>query len=327
MSILRIAKLQGITQSNFEIIVPVSHKLIILGTLRADTILSSNGNVIWNPDANGNISIAGNLSSTNGTISASIITATGRVVLPNWTTATRPSTSLTNGIIGYNTTTSTVEVYNSTTGWSNISGSSGTSSVGTQSSPAVSGMAVRNAGLPSGLYWIQPSGQSSYQMYVDNTRNGGGWVLCSTVRTTTCQEHITNSFLRINGNIGPRTGDSSTTQMSQGWIQALRNGSTYTGSTAYCLEALNFNKTMFVSTSATVDLVSSASNNDPRTNVTLTYEGALSNRDPNTGTRGFGDHHTSGGTFFAWGRHPEDGGNCGFREDSLGASNGYLWVK
>ena len=35
----------------------------------------------------------------------------------------------------------------------------------------------------------------------------------------------------------------------------------------------------------------------------------------------------SGGTYFAYGRHPESGGNCGFRSDSNGASNGYLWVK
>jgi hypothetical protein len=115
--------------------------------------------------------------------------------------------------------------------------------------------------------------------------------------------------------------------MADAWMNALRSGSTYTGTTSYWLEALGFNKSMFVSSAATVDLVSSASNQDARTNVTLTYEGGISNRDPNTGTRGFGDHHTSGGTFFAWGRHPEDGNNCGFREDSLGASNGYLWIK
>ena len=327
MSILKIAKLQGITQTNFEITIPSQHKLIILGTIKTDTIQNTSGFSIWNPDPSGNISVAGNITSVSGAISAGIITSTGRVNLPVWTTATRPTASLVTGVIGYNSTTATIEVYNTSSGWSSVSAGSSGSTVGTQASPAISGMAVRNAGLPSGLYWIQPSGQTSYQMYVDNNRNGGGWVLCATVRTATCQDHITTGSQRIVGNIGPRSGDSSTSKMADSWIQALRNGSTYTGTTAYWMEALNFNKNMFISSSATVDLESAASNNDPRTNVTLTYEGALSNRDPNTGTRGFGDHHTSGGTYFAWGRHPEQGGQCGFREDNLGASNGYLWVK
>lgn len=325
MSTLRVAKLQGISNTNFEITVPSNHKLIVLGTLRADTIQSSSGTPIWNPDSAGNISISGNITTTNGTISASVVTATGRVQLPVWTTGTRPTVGLVNGVIGYNSANSQIEVYNTSTGWTSVA--SGGTTVGTQSNPASSGMVVRNAGLPSGLYWIQPSGQTAYQMYVDNNRNGGGWVLCATVRTSTCQEHITNNSVRIAGTLGPRSGDSSTTKMADSWINALRSSSTYTGSTAYWLEALNFNKNMFVSSSATVDLLNSANGQDARTQVTLSYEGGLSNRDPNTGTRGFGDHHTSGGTFFAWGRHPEDGNNCGFREDSLGASNGYLWVK
>lgn len=324
MSVLRVAKIQGITQTNFEITVPSTHKLIILGTLRANSIQNTSGVTIWNPDVNGNISISGNITSTNGSISANVMTATGRVNLPTWTTGTRPTTSLVNGIIGYNATTGQLEVY-SNGSW--VSVAAGGSTVGTQANPAASGMVIKNAGLPSGLYWIQPSGQTAYQMYVDNNRNGGGWVLCATVRTSTCQEHINNSAVRISGTTGPRSGDSSTSKMADSWINALRSSSTYTGSTAYWLEALNFNKSMFVDRNASVDLVSSASSQNERTRVTLTYEGGLDDRGPNTGTRGFGDHHTSGGTYFAWGRHPEDGGNCGFREDNLGASNGYLWVK
>ena len=138
---------------------------------------------------------------------------------------------------------------------------------------------------------------------------------------------MTTSSVRISGSTGPRWNNSSTTKMADSWIQALRNASTYSGSTAYWLEAVDFNKDMFVDTSATVHLEQSASNNNPRTRVSTSYEGGLSDRNPNTGTRGFGDHHTSGGTYFAWGRHPESGNNCGFREDSLGASDGFLWVK
>ena len=274
-----------------------------------------------------NVSI-NNITDANYKLTVDSIKST-RLTLPRWDNDSLRPSNPEAGTIGYNNSIKATEVYTGTE-WIVFGGGPvpDLSAIGlSPGNPATSGMQLLNAGAASGLYWIQPSGQSSYQMYVDNTRNGGGWVLCSNVRTSTCQEHITNSFVRITGTDGPRTTNTSTTQMSQGWIQALRTGSTYTGSTAYWLEALNFNKNMFVSTSATVDLVSSASSNDPRTNVTLTYEGALSNRDPNTGTRGFGDHHTSGGTYFAWGRHPEEGNNCGFREDGLGASNGYLWVK
>jgi len=322
MSSLKLVKLQGISQLNNEITVPATHRLIVPGTLIANTIESSNGTSIWSSDAPGNISMGGNLSVT-GSINCVNLSASSKLNLPIWTTATRPTTNLSVGRVGYNTTTSSIDIWTGTT-WKN---SSSAPTVGTQSNPATSGMAIRNANLPSGLYWIQPSGQIAYEMYVDNDRNGGGWVLCANVRTSTCQEHINNSSVRISGSTGPRTQDTSTSKMTDAWMNALRSGSTYTGTTSYWLEALSFNKSMFVSSAATVDLVNSASNQDARTNVTLTYEGSISNRDPNTGTRGFGDHHTSGGTFFAWGRHPEDGNNCGFREDSLGASNGYLWIK
>lgn len=43
----------------------------------------------------------------------------------------------------------------------------------------VSGKAVRDAGLPSGVYKIKPEGYTgkSIECYVDNTTDGGGWVL------------------------------------------------------------------------------------------------------------------------------------------------------
>ena len=139
---------------------------------------------------------------------------------------------------------------------------------------------------------------------------------------------MTNSAVNISGTTGPRTNNTSTTKMADSWIQALRNGSSYTGTTAYWMHALDFGpKNVFISSIATVDLLSSASNDNPRTRISTTYQGSLSDRGPNSGTRGFGDHHTSGGTYFAYGRHPESGNNCGFRSDSNGASNGYLWVK
>tara|TARA_R100000458_G_C8275673_1_gene250801 strand:+ start:198 stop:1103 length:906 start_codon:yes stop_codon:yes gene_type:complete len=192
---------------------------------------------------------------------------------------------------------------------------------------AKSGMEILESGQPSGLYWISPGNAGAWEMYVDNSRNSGGWVLVATVRTSTCQDHMNNGSVRVSGTTGPRLTDSSTYKMADSWMNALVAESTYTGSTRYWMEATGFNKNVFIDSNATVDLLSSASNQNERTRITLTYEGGISDRGPNTGTRGFGDHHTSGGTYFAWGRHPEQGSNCGFREDSLGASNGYLWIK
>ena len=247
-----------------------------------------------------------------------------RMTIPQGTTAQRPSSPQAGHIrINTDADKNYVEIYDGTT-WYRASGTSA-GTVGTQASPVTN--TGQLAGQPSGLYWIQPPGQTSYEMYVDMTRNGGGWVLCAHVRTSTCQDHMTNNSVRISGTTGPRTPDTSTTKMADAWIQALVNGSSYNGSTRYWMEATGFNKDVFIDSTATVDLLASASNNNPRTRVSNQYQGSLSDRGPNTGTRGFGDHHTSGGTYFAWGRHPESGNNCGFREDSLGASNGYLWVK
>ena len=246
----------------------------------------------------------------------------GRFTLPVGTTAERPS-SPTAGHMRYNTTLSYVEVYNGSAWYRASSGILGT--VGTEGSPATSSSQL--AGLPSGLYWFQPSGQTKYQMYVDNTRNGGGWVMMAHVRTSTCQDHMTNAAVRISGTTGPRLTNTSTTKMADSWINAFVNNSLYTGSTRYWMEATDFNKNVFIDSNATVDLLDSAQNENARTRISNSYQGTLDDRNPNTGTRGFGDHHTSGGTYFAWGRHPESGGNCGFREDSNGASNGYLWVK
>ena len=246
----------------------------------------------------------------------------GRLTLPVGTTAERPS-SPSAGHMRYNTTLNYVEVYNGSAWYRASSGILGT--VGTEGSPATSSSQL--AGLPSGLYWFQPSGQTKYQMYVDNARNGGGWVMMAHVRTSTCQDHMTNAAVRISGTTGPRLTNTSTTKMADAWIQAFVNQSLYTGSTRYWMEATDFNKNVFIDSNATVDLLDSAQNENARTRISNSYQGTLDDRNPNTGTRGFGDHHTSGGTYFAWGRHPESGGNCGFREDSNGASNGYLWVK
>ena len=231
-----------------------------------------------------------------------------------------------NGQMRWNSTDQQLQVYYN--GWMNLITGAAVGELGSQDNPAVDGNALMRAGKASGIYWIQPFGQDAYQMYVNNDDNGGGWVLCVHARTSTCQEHMTNGAVRISGTTGPRTNNTSTSKMADSWIQALRNSSSYTGNTAYWMHALDFGpKNVFIQSEATVDLLSSASDDNPRTRVSTTYQGGLSDRGPNSGTRGFGDHHTSGGTYFAYGRHPEQGNNCGFRSDSNGASNGYLWVK
>ena len=245
-----------------------------------------------------------------------------RFTLPIGHTAQRPSSPQA-GHMRMNQDLGYVEVYNGSAWYRASSGILGT--VGTEGSPATSSSQL--AGLPSGLYWFQPSGQTKYQMYVDNARNGGGWVMMAHVRTSTCQDHMTNAAVRISGTTGPRLTDTSTSKMADSWINAFVSGSLYTGSTRYWMEATDFNKNVFIDSNATVDLLDSAQNENARTRISNSYEGTLDDRNPNTGTRGFGDHHTSGGTYFAYGRHPEQGNNCGFREDTNGSSNGYLWVK
>ena len=250
---------------------------------------------------------------------------------PTGTTAQRPGSAAA-GNIRFNTDENYLEVYTGS-GWNSVIGpdAASQSTLGTEANPAISGMALKSEGLPSGLYWIKPnSSTNSYKMYVDNDRNGGGWVLCVHARTSTCQDHMDQGSVRISSSFGPRFGNTSTVKVEDSWINAMVSASTYSGSTRYWLEAHDFGnpaKNMFVDSSATVDLLSSDSNKNARTRVSTSYEGSISDRGPNTGTRGFGDHHTSGGTYFAYGRHPEQGSNCGFRSDNLGASNGYLWVK
>jgi len=186
-------------------------------------------------------------------------------------------------------------------------------------------------GRPSGYYFVKPKGEAvAVKVFVDNERNGGGWVLVARVTIASCQQHITRGAVGLKSSTeGPTKADTVTTKMPDSFIQNLRSSSSAKGNIGFWMEAQDFKKDTFISSQATVDLESSANGMPQRTNVANSYSvnQGLSQRGPNTGTRGFGDHHTSGGTFFAWGRHPEEGNNCGFREDNLGRSNGYLWVR
>lgn len=204
----------------------------------------------------------------------------------------------------------------------------------TASRAAVSGMALKALNLGDGWYYIKPTGQSTaYRMYVDNTRNGGGWVLTATVKQSDCVEHFTTSSVRFDGTNGPSTGAANTYKMDDSWMQSLRSSSSYSGSTAFWLEG-NFTNTgvgwkhTFVSTSATINLGDRANLDNNRTMLSETYQGALTDTSPNDGTKGLGDHHTDT-RFFAWSRHPEQGcSSPGMNSDAFGAaSTGYLWIK
>lgn len=246
-------------------------------------------------------------------------TSTGYFDLPAGTTAQRPSGS--SGMIRYNTTVGTPEVFTAD-GWVTFG-----AALGSVANPARNALQLKGQGYASGQYYIAVDGYPSYRMYVDNDRNGGGWIMAATVKQANCQDHHNNSSVRFDGTNGPTPSTGSTTKVSDAWMNAYRAQSSYTGSTAYWMEATSTGKNNFISSSATVDVVSSASDQDARTFVALTFEGSISNTDPNTGTRGFGDHHSGGANYFAYQRHPEAGNNCGFKSDTMGSSDGYLWIK
>jgi len=113
MSSIRLTKLQGIVQTNNEITIPSNHKLIVPGILRVGSIQSSGGISIWSSDSSGNISMGSNLNVT-GSIGCSRLSASSRINLPIWTTATRPTTNLVVGRIGYNTTLSDIDIWSGT---------------------------------------------------------------------------------------------------------------------------------------------------------------------------------------------------------------------
>jgi hypothetical protein len=186
-------------------------------------------------------------------------------------------------------------------------------------------------GRISGTYWVKPAGEpNAVQLLHDNDRNGGGWVLAATVTRASCQAHMmTRDAI---GTAAPSKTDTVTTKKSDAFIDKLRASSTSTGTIGYWMEATTgFSagaKNVYISSSATMNSMASATDMPQRCNVAISYSAnqALEMQGPNTGTRGFGHHHTGNG-IFAWGRHPEEGNNCGFRADSMGASDGFLWVR
>ena len=176
MSILRVNNIVGSTKSNYDIIVPPANKLTVSGPLRTSSIQDISGNSLLNPDISGNVSITKNIT-VSGTLSGSVV-SNGRVVFPTWTTSTRPTTNLVNGLIGYNTENDTMETY-SAGSWRiftrNFDGTSAS-----RAAPSAAAILAANPTATDGVYWINLPTVGPTQVYCamgSGFAGGGGWML------------------------------------------------------------------------------------------------------------------------------------------------------
>jgi hypothetical protein len=175
MSVLRVSKIEGNSKSNYVITIPSSHKLIVSGILRADTIKSLTETNMWNPDSSGNISLSTNLT-ISGTLSGSVV-STNRTNVPTWTNSTRPTTNLVNGIIGYNTQDDTIDVYLNGS-WVQSTKTLDGSSAERAATSAAAILAI-NPSATDGVYWINLPTVGPRQIYciMNSAYNGGGWMM------------------------------------------------------------------------------------------------------------------------------------------------------
>ena len=231
--------------------------------------------------------------------------ATKSLNLPHAPANVRPLKGTRVGSLFYNETDNIVEAWDGTNWVQSGTGATAASTLGTPANPAPSGQHLNYNGFETGYYYIRPNNESlAYRMYVDNRRYAGGWTCAVVIRREDCQDHVTNgqvgTFTRTDGYLqGPIFDAQVTIKMADTFIQNLRNSSLYRGQTPYWLESGHWTSNYgpvnhFFPYAMTIDLLSSASNQNARTNIALQYEGQFSDRNPNTGTRGMGDHHTGG---------------------------------
>lgn len=175
MSILKVNKIEGSSKNSYTITIPSTNKLIVLGNLRTNIIKSLTGSTIWNPDASGNISTSNQIT-VSGSVTGSV-SATGRVELPTWTTSTRPTTNLANGIIGYNATNQTVEAYSSGIWRQTVKVLDGSSS--DRAAASATAILAVNPTASDGVYWINLPTVGPRQIYciMNSSYNGGGWMM------------------------------------------------------------------------------------------------------------------------------------------------------
>lgn len=99
---------------------------------------------------------------------AIISTGSGAFVLPQGTTAERPSAEI--GLFRYNTDYDIVEFYNGSK-WIVGQGFTPESAVADPKD-----ILVNTPNAPSGIYWLKDASNNTFQYYVDNENYGGGWI-------------------------------------------------------------------------------------------------------------------------------------------------------
>lgn len=156
MTVLSVGQLQGLNTVD-GITVDSSSPLRIDGTLRVSTIRNTSGINTLVSDSSGNISLAGNVSSPTGTLSASGLSPSA-LTLPSWSSSTRPSTLFT-GTFGYNSEVGKTEVYTGSS-WSSPGSTTGSIS---STNLVVRLDATSNASYPgSGTVWYDTSGNNNH---------------------------------------------------------------------------------------------------------------------------------------------------------------------
>lgn len=108
MTVLNVGQLQGIFPTN-EITVAQDTLLDIQGILRVATIQNSSGLTVLTSNPAGDITLSGNLTTTN-TITAPTIAPSSQFRIPTWSTGNRPSSPAV-ALIGYNTSSLNVEMW------------------------------------------------------------------------------------------------------------------------------------------------------------------------------------------------------------------------
>lgn len=158
-------------------------------------------------------------------------TITGTFQLPAGTTAQRPVTPV-KGMMRYNSTYGVNEVYNGTVWWDMTYDVPSDIGLGA-TTPAVSGTQLLQcrSTYATGNYYIQPPGQPCYQVYVDMTNQGGGWVLVACGR-----QGASNGIAWWNdagggtystGLVAANLASNTVAYMPTYWIRALVGGDTW----------------------------------------------------------------------------------------------------
>ena len=183
-------------------------------------------------------------------------------------------------------------------------------------------------GAENGLYWLDPDNSGAFQAYCD--MDAGGWTLVARMTIAGDQSHWNTSAVGVSGTTAVTNNSVTTQKFADSRINALRIGSTYTGTTAYrmsCWDGTANAATMYCSSACSFNATTSV-NSGECSKCTGSPDGSLIQLAPNTGTRGLGHHHDSTYSWsMAYQRHPEQGSNPGCRNDAKASGNGHLWIR